>query len=66
MYVCICNKVTDEQIRVACEQGACSIDCLKQRLQVATCCGRCQDCAKQVLREAQAAQWQDGFQVALA
>jgi len=53
MFVCICNKVTDRQIREACDNGAMSINCLKDRLKVATCCGRCEDCAKRVLRDAQ-------------
>jgi bacterioferritin-associated ferredoxin len=54
MFVCICNKVTDSQIRQACNDGASSINCLKERLKVATCCGRCEDCAKQVLQDAKA------------
>lgn len=66
MYVCVCNKVTDRQIREACEQGACSIDCLKQSLKVATCCGRCQDCAKRLLHEAQVARWKVEPSIALA
>lgn len=53
MFVCICNKVTDTEIRQACDRGATSINCLKDRLKVATCCGRCEDCAKRVLQDAQ-------------
>ena len=53
MYVCVCNRVTDAQIREACESGARSIHCLKARLNVATNCGRCEDCAKQVIQETQ-------------
>ena len=52
MFVCVCNKVTDSQIRDACERGATSIDCLKDQLKVATCCGRCEDCARRVMQEA--------------
>lgn len=55
MIVCVCNRVSDQQIREACEQGALSLDCLKHRLKVATCCGRCQDCARRVLDEAHTA-----------
>lgn len=55
MYVCVCNQVTDSEIREACATGAHSISCLKQRLKVATCCGRCEDYAMQVMREAQIA-----------
>jgi bacterioferritin-associated ferredoxin len=53
MFVCVCNKVTDSDIREACDNGASSLNCLKDRLKVATCCGRCEDCAKRVLRDAQ-------------
>ena len=49
MYVCVCNRVTDQQIREACADGAYSLDCLKNGLKVATCCGRCADCARRVL-----------------
>ncbi len=51
MYICICNSVTDSQIRQACESGAKSIECLQQQLKVATCCGRCSDCAKELIHE---------------
>lgn len=57
MYVCVCNKVTDKQIRSALESGAHSMGCLKDRLKVATCCGRCQDCAQQVLCDFQVEQY---------
>lgn len=66
MYVCVCNKVTDGQIREACENGASSMDCLRDRLKVATCCGRCHDCAEQLLRDAQATRWQGEFAAAMA
>lgn len=51
MYICICNSVTDSQIRKACVNGAKSIECLQNKLKVATCCGRCADCAKKLLHE---------------
>ena len=66
MYVCVCNKVTDGQIREACDQGAFSVDCLKEQLKVATCCGRCHDCARRVLSDAQAERCRSEFAVALA
>lgn len=52
MYVCICKKVTDKQILQARDSGASSVDCLKEMLDVATCCGRCHDCADKVLKSA--------------
>ena len=51
MYVCVCNRVTDSQIRNACSQGANSMECLQSSLKVATCCGRCEDCARKLLHE---------------
>ncbi|WP_078118310.1 (2Fe-2S)-binding protein [Thiosocius teredinicola] len=58
MYVCVCNKVTDGQIRQAAERGVCSMDELHDELKVASCCGRCHDCAKRVLQTAVTEQWQ--------
>ena len=52
MYVCICNAVTDREIRGAVELGARSLTDLKSMLAVATCCGRCADCARSIVREA--------------
>ena len=51
MYICVCNRVTDRQIREACANGAHSLQCLQQRLKVATCCGRCADCARDLIGE---------------
>ena len=52
MYVCLCNAVTDREIRGAVALGARSVTDLKSTLGVATCCGRCEDCARQLLRSA--------------
>ena len=41
MYVCICNAVSDHEIRGAVALGARSLDDLRGMLGVATCCGRC-------------------------
>ena len=51
MYVCVCNAVTDCQIRDAYCEGACSMRELRKRLGVAGCCGRCAQCARDVLNE---------------
>ena len=56
MYVCICNAVTDHEIRAAVSLGARTFEDLRDTLGVATGCGRCTDCAKGVLAEALAAQ----------
>jgi bacterioferritin-associated ferredoxin len=49
MIVCVCRRVSDHQIRQAVADGAHSLDCLAFELGVATQCGRCADCAQQVL-----------------
>ncbi|CAG1016135.1 hypothetical protein BURC_01179 [Burkholderiaceae bacterium] len=49
MIVCVCRRVSDHQIRQAAAEGAHSLECLQFELGVATQCGRCADCACQVL-----------------
>jgi len=66
MVVCICNRVTDRQIREATHRGATSIAELSEQLKVATCCGRCRECAQQLLDEATAEQWPDSAGLACA
>lgn len=55
MYVCICNQVTDREIHGAARLGVSTMDELAETLGVGTCCGRCRDCAHQVLQEGVAA-----------
>jgi bacterioferritin-associated ferredoxin len=52
MYVCLCNGITDRQIRSAVADGARCLSDLQSTLGVATCCGRCADCATGIVREA--------------
>jgi bacterioferritin-associated ferredoxin len=49
MYVCICNGVTDREIRSAVEQGATTLECLRDQLGVASCCGTCACAAEELL-----------------
>ena len=51
MYVCVCNAITDREIRNAVSLGATSLADLQATLGVATNCGRCGDCARDVLAE---------------
>ena len=51
MIVCVCNNISDRKIRSAVDAGATSMAQLRSELGVATCCGKCNSCAKQVLRE---------------
>jgi len=52
MYVCVCNAITDREIRGAADLGARTLDDLSSTLGVATCCRRCSDCARKVLADA--------------
>jgi bacterioferritin-associated ferredoxin len=52
MYVCLCNAITDHEIRQAAELGVTDLQGLKEGLGVATCCGTCESCACDILREA--------------
>ena len=51
MYICLCNAVTERDIRTCIKEGACSLSDLQQCLGVGTCCGRCAPSARQVLHE---------------
>lgn len=51
MYVCLCNAVTDRQIRTEIRQGACTVRDLRKRLGIASYCGRCLPCARSILAE---------------
>lgn len=51
MYVCLCQGVTDGQIREAIYEGCCSYRDVRENLGVGTQCGKCACLAKQVVRE---------------
>lgn len=51
MYVCLCEGVTDGQIREAIYEGCCSYRDVRTTLGVASQCGKCACLAKQVVRE---------------
>lgn len=52
MYVCVCNAITDREIRAAADLGARTIEDPQATLGVATCRRRCTDCARGVLASA--------------
>jgi bacterioferritin-associated ferredoxin len=52
MYVCICNGVTERDIRQAAEAGCRSLPELTMRTGAGANCGSCLDMATQVLDEA--------------
>lgn len=51
MYVCVCNAVTDKDIRKAVDRGASSLFDVQNELPVGSCCGRCEDTARSVVDE---------------
>jgi len=51
MYICICNAVTETQVRECARGGACSVDELAANLGVGAGCGRCRDCAAELLQD---------------
>ena len=55
MYVCICNAVTERQVRECASEGACSVEDLASSLGVGAGCGRCRDCAAEILKSAESA-----------
>lgn len=51
MYVCICNAVTDKQIRAEARDGCCSLRELSKRTDCATTCGKCARQAREILAD---------------
>jgi bacterioferritin-associated ferredoxin len=49
MIVCVCNNISDREIRQAVDLGLSSMAELRRDLGVATCCGKCASCARQVM-----------------
>lgn len=53
MYICLCQGVTDRQVREAAENGCQSMRQLGKDLGVGRQCGRCAASAREILRECQ-------------
>jgi len=51
MYVCLCNGITDTQIRTAIQEGASSFRDVRSTLGVANQCGKCGILTREILRE---------------
>lgn len=51
MYICLCNGITESDIRACAEQGVSTLRGLEGCLGVGTGCGKCRSAAKQVLKE---------------
>jgi bacterioferritin-associated ferredoxin len=55
MYICLCNAVTDSEIRRAASAGVRDLWQLQSALGVASGCGSCIEHAESILNEARAA-----------
>ena len=51
MIICLCNNISDREIRQAVDLGLSTMAELRRDLGVATCCGTCASHAKQVLAD---------------
>lgn len=49
MYICICNAVTERDIRVAAARGVATVEALTLELGVGAGCGSCRDGAREIL-----------------
>jgi bacterioferritin-associated ferredoxin len=56
LYICVCNAITEKDVRECAANGACSLDQLAFELGVGSGCGRCRDCASDILRDVQGEQ----------
>lgn len=52
MYVCVCNAITEGQIKNAIRDGANTMHQLRAELKVTTSCGTCADYVENCLQEA--------------
>ncbi len=52
MFVCICNAITDREIKETVAAGAVTMNDLQAQLGVATCCGCCSELAASFLNGA--------------
>ncbi len=52
MVVCVCNRVSDADIRRKVEEGVSDFETLQEQTDCSTCCGCCEDMARELLAEA--------------
>ena len=51
MIVCVCNAISDQEIKDWVELGGSTMSELSDDLGLGTCCGSCRDCASQIVAE---------------
>jgi bacterioferritin-associated ferredoxin len=52
MIVCLCHRVSDRDIRREVAAGTHRFELLQDRTRVATSCGSCRDCAREIFDSA--------------
>ena len=52
MYVCVCNALTEGEVRQAIDEGALTTCQLRKKLDAERVCGSCDDCLEDYLAEA--------------
>ncbi len=53
MIVCVCHRVSDKEISLHASEGK-GFDAIQFELGVATQCGRCEDCARDLIEQCHA------------
>jgi bacterioferritin-associated ferredoxin len=51
MFVCLCNQVTTHDIEQVMAEKAMTFEDVQEQLGVATCCGQCEDFARNLVNE---------------
>ena len=49
MYICVCHAISDRQIREVVDRGAASLYEVQTQLPVASCCGSCEESARELI-----------------
>ena len=63
MIVCVCHRISDRDIRRAVAEGCPSFEAMQDEFRVATACGACHDCAREVFDDALQSIGQAGVRV---
>ena len=50
MIICICNRISDRQIREAIDKGVHTFDEMRKMLPVSTNCGKCRSAVEDLLK----------------
>ena len=51
MYVCLCNRITDRQVRTQAAGGNCTLGSVHSSLGIAPKCGKCLPMMRDIVRE---------------